>query len=168
VVKRLILLAATLATLSSIAATPSLAQTATEAPGSGEAIAVPYGEAPPPDPPDYVFEEGGTVTVDGDVGMSCRAFALSIPRADASPDLEQARSVLEQCEQAGFLPSGSVPTVLPTQWGQYQTPSGSGGDIAAPAPPAALPNTGGPDLLLTATTLLLGSGVLAFGILRRR
>ena len=60
---------------------------------------------PPFDPPDFVFQEDGTVLVDGDVVIDCLSFATYMPSADGDPDLEQAQSVLEQCEQGGFLSS---------------------------------------------------------------
>ena len=102
------------------------------------------------DPADYVFEEGGNVTIDGDQGMSCRDFAMSIPQADASSDLEQARSVLEQCEQAGFLPPG----------GANASPSGDGDAVFLPA-------TGGPAVLPSLAALLVALGVL-IAVVRRR
>ena len=60
------------------------------------------------DPPDYVLEEDGTVVIDGDLATDCRSFASSVPRANDAPDLEQARRVLVQCEEAGLLSSKST------------------------------------------------------------
>ena len=127
-VRKAFLLAAVLMA-AALAAAPALAQTDggqyREVPSEGwaGAIARGPGDPPVPDLPDYVLSEDGTVIIDGDTGESCRTFASSIPTgedfptsvadappdfplADPSPDFEQARSVLEQCERRGLLPSG--------------------------------------------------------------
>ena len=131
------------------------------------ALAQPIGEPPVPDLPDYVLTEDGTVIIDSDTGESCRTFASSIPTgeefptsvadappdfplADDSPDFEQARGVLEQCEQAGFLPPGSA-----------NPPPTDDGDAVL------LPETGGPALLTPLAALLVSSGVLV-AVLKRR
>ena len=102
------------------------------------------GDPPVPDFPDYVLSEDGIVIIDGDTGESCRTFASSIPAgedfptsvadappdfplADPSPDFEQARSVLKQCERRGLLPSGD----------RAELPATGGLDPSVPGAPLA-------------------------------
>jgi hypothetical protein len=106
--------------------------------------------------PDYVLEEDGTVAIDGDMGMDCRSFASFLEQGDFEPPAvnpsRQAQSVLEQCEEAGLLPSGGTTPSAPAS----SEANGKGG---------VLPNTGGPTL----AALLGVSGVLAMtgGLLAR-
>ena len=161
---RSVLLSAVLMVLA-VTPAPALAQPTTEAPGSRGAIAVPSGESPPPDPPDYVLREDGTVVIDGDSGMDCRSFALSVPRADASPDLQQAQSVLERCERRGLLLSGAEAA--------YATEEQQTAITLARGPAredTLLPATGGPGILSPATVgeaLLVGLSLLGIGKRRR-
>ena len=110
------------------------------------------------DPPDYVLEEDGTVLIDGDLATDCRSFAGGpVPSADGDPDLEQARSVLEQCEEAGLLePGGGTPSASLSP--EASAADGEGG---------GLPDTGGPDLpaLLPA---VLGVLAVAGGLFARK
>ena len=108
-------------------------------------------------PPDYVLEEDGTVVIDGDVGTDCASFALALEQGyELAGNPERAQAVLEQCEEAGLLPSestapnASVPSEVSVVNGE------SGG----------LPETGGPALpaLLVATVLV----VVASGLLARK
>lgn len=108
------------------------------------------------DPPDYVLEEDGTVVIDGDVATDCRSFAGFQPSADGDPNREQARRVLEQCEEAGLLPPGST------------TPSASASSevSAADGEGGALPDTGGPGL--AALLVVPGAAAVAGGLLARK
>jgi len=104
------------------------------------------------DPPDYVLEEDGTVVIDGDLATDCPSFAEFVPSADGDPDLEQAESVLEQCEEAGLLPpSGGT------------TPGASPEASAADGEGERLPGTGGPALpalLVVSSVVVMTSGLL--------
>ena len=77
------------------------------------------------DPPDYVLEEDGTVVIDGDLATDCPSLAESVPNADGDPDLGQARSVLKQCEEAGFLEPGEGTKSAPAQGGEIWLPDAS-------------------------------------------
>lgn len=106
------------------------------------------------DPPDYVLEEDGTVVIDGDLATDCRSFAGGVPPADADPDLEQAQRVLEQCEQAGLLPSKSTTSSASASSEVSAVDDGEGG---------GLPDTGGPGLaalLVVSSALAVASGLL--------
>lgn len=145
--KRLIsstmVLAWVLAVTSALVAAPALAQEAApqQGPVSGGVIAAEYGF-----PDDYVLRGDGTITVGGDAGTSCRDFARDFEQGTIRPgDEERARSVLDQCEQAGFLPSGDA---APSE---------------ATATRAELPATGGSSFLLVTVTsgaFLIGLAVL--------
>lgn len=116
------------------------------------------------DPPDYVLEEDGTVVIDGDLATDCPSFAEFVPSADGDPDLEQARSVLEQCEEAGLLPSGGT-----TSSASDALPAGASASSEASAANGkggGLSDTGGPNL----PALLGVSGILAIigGLLSRK
>lgn len=107
------LVVATLAVLLTTATTPVLAQE--EGVSDSGAMGVPYGEPLPPDPPDFVLEEDGTVIIDGDTAFDCRSFALA--REDGyfrGGNQEQALSVLQQCEEGGFLRQGDLQTLPDT------------------------------------------------------
>lgn len=110
------------------------------------------------DPPDYVFEKDGTVVIDGDVATDCPSFATFVPNADRDPDLEQAQSVLEQCEEAGLLGSrDSTPSTPPSA-------SASSGVSAVDGVGGGLPETGGPAplaLLGVAIIVVAASGLIA-------
>ena len=128
-------------------------QYAQEETPSGGALAQPIGE-PTVDPVDYVLGEDGIVTMDGDRGMSCRDFALDVPQADASSDLEQ-------CEESGFL-SSNAPVV--------QRPDQAVSLIdRAPSTKKELPATGGYGLLSSALAGgLLLTGLVALTLASRR
>lgn len=110
------------------------------------------------DPPDYVLKEDGTVVIDGDLATDCPSFAEFVPSADGDPDLEQAQSVLEQCEEAGLLDSGGgTPSASPSASASSEVSAvdGEGG---------GLPETGGPALpalLVVAVVVVAASGLLA-------
>lgn len=121
--------------------------------------------------PDFVFEEdgilgedGASVVIDGDIVTDCRSFASEfagggVPDADADSDLEQARRVLEQCEESGLPPSEST-----TSSGALPSASASSGASAADGESGGLPETGGPALpalLLVAVGVVAASGLLA-------
>lgn len=162
-------LAWVLVAMCTLVAAPALAQeTAPEVPGSGAAISVAPGE-PPPDPVDFVFNEDGTVTIDGDTGASCRDFALLREEGYYRiGNQEQAQSVLEQCERAGFLSGDKAFTAAPPtqeQRYQYQQPNPR---LAMPSASqssptrSVLPATGGvPLLLLAVGMVLVGAGIAA-------
>ena len=178
-----VVLAWVLTVMPALAAAPTLAQTEGEQyrevtpGGSAGAIARGPGDPPVPDLPDYVLSEDGIVTIDGDASESCGTFASSIPAgedfptsvadappdfplADPSPDFEQARSVLEQCEQRGLLPLGD----------QYAANTPTRGQ-QPPVAQAELPATGGSDLSMPRAPL--AGGVLlvvltVLGIVARR
>ena len=101
------------------------------------------------DIPDYALQEDGTVLIDGDLATDCRSFdGGPIPPADGDPDREQARRVLEQCEEAGLLDSGR----------------GDPGASAVNGEGGGLPDTGGPDLpalLFVAVLVAAAGGLLA-------
>ncbi len=139
--KGAVLLAVVLAVMAAVLATPAPAQV------SGF------------NPPDYVFEEGGTVVIDGDAKTDCRSFASFLEDGyfESGDTSAGARRVLEQCEEAGLLDSGSG------------TPGASASPSAASTPPGTsaaneedegLPETGGPALAV----LLVVSGVVAAAI----
>jgi len=50
----------------------------------------------------------------------------------------------------------------------FTTPPGSAASSALASPVSVPPGTGGPSIVLPATALLLGSGILTYAILRRR
>lgn len=107
--------------------------------------------------PDYVLEEDGTVVIDGDGATDCRSFASFLEQGDFEPPAvnpsRQAQSVLEQCEEAGLLPSGGTTPSAPAS-----SEANGKGEV--------LPDTGGPTL----AALLGVSGVLAMtgGLLARK
>lgn len=171
--KKVILLAVTLL---AVAPGTSLAQTAgmqyTEASGSAGASAQSATGTRAPNPQDYVLREDGRVVIGGDVATDCPSFASSLEQGYAlAGNPEQARSVLDQCKQAGLLPSGGAPSVSapqqpPTTQATPQTPTPQ-----TPPTRAGLPATGGPDLLLPASAcgvLLVSLGVLGLAEWRRR
>lgn len=113
--------------------------------------AEPADGSPRPAPPDYEFLEDGTVVIGGDVSGDCPSFARSFEQG-LVPDknLGQARRVLEQCGEAGFLPAALLSAVA------------SGEDELA--------DTGGPDLLLllaVPSAVLMASGLLLIRKLAR-
>ena len=94
-----------------------------------------------PTPPAYVLEEDGTVIKDGDVATDCRSFALYLKDDNYNHlgDLKQARNVLQQCKERGFLrPEGTQ-----------------------------LPDTAGPAIFLPAAGLLLAIGLIGLKVSRR-
>lgn len=110
--------------------------------------------------PDYVLEEDGTVVIDGDFATDCPSFALALEEGyELAGNPERAQAVLEQCEEAGLLPSGgTIPSASPgtsasasagVPAGSSASGGGGGGGL--------LPDTGGPDL----PALLVVSGVVA-------
>ena len=109
------------AATSAIVAGPALAQQpATGTSDPGAAIAAGPGEVAP-DPPDFVLSEEGSVIIDGDVGTSCPDFARDFEDDGylrTNLDQEMARSVLAQCEQAGFLISGGPPAPVDPSTGE--------------------------------------------------
>ena len=151
-----------LVTISVLVAAPAPAQQAPEAPGSGAAIAVSPGEDPP-DIPYFAYNGDGTVTIDGDVGTSCYDFALNEEGLTRSGDLERlAQSVVQQCEQGGFLSPDNRYAAYPPAQGQQ--------------PPVTqaelLPATGGPGLSMPVGDALAGGVLLVvltvLGIVARR
>lgn len=128
-----------------LAALPALAQ---ETPGSGAATSVSPGEAPPV-MPYFAYNGDGTVTIDGDVGVSCYDFALTEGELTRSVVQEGlAQNVLVQCEQTGFLSPDNRYAAYPPD--QRQQPS---------ATQAELPATGGLNLL---AALAAGAGFVGF------
>ena len=89
------------------AASPALAQV--EASGT---VHVP-GVSPPPQ---YVLAADGTLIMGGDIAFNCNEFARAVEQYGDDPpsdpylrsELEGASGVLEQCERAGFSPSGGT------------------------------------------------------------
>lgn len=81
------------------------------------------------DPPDYVLEEDGTVVIDGDGGTDCRSFASFLEQGYFEPQpgdpSQQAQSILEQCDEAGFLESGEGTKSAPAQGGEIWLPDAS-------------------------------------------
>lgn len=77
---------------------------------------------------------------------------------------------------AGSITGPLAPATAPATITEATTPTTTATPTSAPvitpaastSTTAALPNTGGPILLLPAAALLIGSGLLAFGISRRR
>ena len=63
------------------------------------------------------------------------------------------------CEKAGFSEKGSEVTVATVM----ETTMVNGSPVPVPTPP-----TGGPAIVLPAASLLLGSGILTYAVLRRR
>lgn len=144
---------------------PTAAATALAHPGEEHAektmttgaLAQPEKGTPLPDLPRYAFREDGTVVIDGDVLTDCSSFASSLDRGGGfRGDAGQARSVLEQCEEAGLLSLGGT------------TSSASAG-ASASATASPLPTTGGsvPLMALAPLALLVGSGLLVFRIVSR-
>src|SRR5918997_710805 len=80
-------------------------------------------------PPDYVLEEDGTVVIDGDAGTDCRSFALFLEQGYFEPvagdPSQQAQSILEQCEEVGFLESGEGTKSAPAQGEEIWLPDAS-------------------------------------------
>lgn len=115
---------------------------------------------------DVVVQGDGSVTIGGDVGTDCRSFALSVEQGfDLGLTQGQIQSVLEQCEQAGFLSStpvgeqynddvaGAIPTPQPSTPVEGP-PSGENNT-------SVLPDTGGVSgLILMVGVLLLGGGLV--------
>lgn len=104
------------------------------------------GDAPPP--PEYQVKKDGTLVIGGDVAVSCSQVGLEDPYLEAGGP--EARA----CEAAGF--------------GTAADPS-PGGVPAPTASASALPETGGRGSAVApvALVLLLGAGLLAFGVARR-
>ncbi len=104
------------------------------------------GNAPPP--PEYQVKEDGTLVIGGDVVVSCSQVGLEDPYLKAGGP--EARA----CEAAGF--------------GTAADPS-SGGAATPAASTSALPETGGPGsvVALVSLVLLVGTSLLAFGVVRR-
>ena len=127
------------------------------------ALAEPEEGSSLPDPPRYAFRENGTVVIDGDVLTDCSSFASSLDREEGfRGDEEQARSVLERCEEAGLLPPEG--TISSASAGA-SAPAGTSASASA----SPLPTTGGPASLMAFAplALLVGSGLLAFKIVAR-
>ncbi len=110
------------------------------------------------DPPDYALEEDGTVVIDGDGATDCRSFASFLEQGDFEPPAgdpsQQAQSILEQCEEAGLLPSGGTTPSAPAS-SEASAANGKGG---------GLPDTGGstlPALLGVSGVLAMTGGLLA-------
>jgi hypothetical protein len=107
--------------------------------------------------PDYVLEEDGTVVIDGDGATDCPSFAAFLEQGDLEPPAgnpsQQAQRVLEQCGEAGLLPSGGTTPIAPA----------SSGASAADGEGGGLPDTGGPDLpalLVVSSAVAVASGLL--------
>ena len=162
--KRLILLAAVLALLLPTAAT-ALAhpeeEHQEEESGRTGGLSEPETGSSLPDSPEYAFREDGTVVIDGDVSTDCSSFARAFKLEDnLQRNLRQARSVLEQCEEAGLLDSGDATSSA--------SANSSASASASPHAPAnggedELPDSGGPALLTllgTSIFLLVTSGPL--------
>lgn len=157
---RMVLVLVTVLT-AALAAAPALAQTEggqyEEAPPGGSAGAIARGPGdPPPDPPDYVLDEYGTVIVDGDTGSDCRTFAQA--REDGyfrTGEQEQARSVLEQCERRGLLLSSGDQYAANTPARGQQTPFNR----------AELPATGGSSLSMLSAPPVSGVSLIFLAVL---
>ena len=96
-------------------------------------------------PPDFLLDEdAGVVIIDGDGATDCPSFAAALEEGFLGGNRGQARSVLEQCRRADFLPSGGSAPVSPTP----QPPSApvpaqtTGGASAASSAVGANPSQG--------------------------
>lgn len=124
-------------------------------------------DAPPP--PRYALEDGFLV-VDGDQFIECRSFLLT----------EEDSKVARLCTELGFslgedasataAPEAASATASATASAAGTSSAGSPGTTSASAQgEGELPETGGPVSLmaLASLALLVGSGITAFGIIRR-
>ena len=67
-------------------------------------------------PPQYVLAADGTLTMGGNIVFNCNEFARAVEQYGDDPpsdphlrsELEGASGVLEECERAGFSPSGGT------------------------------------------------------------
>lgn len=117
--------------------------------------------------PDYVLEKDGTVVIDGDGATDCTSFASfleqgSFESGEISPG---AQRVLEQCEEAGLLPSGGTsPGASSGVPEGAEKPSEA---LVTDGEDGGLPDTGGPNL---PALLLAVLGVLTMmgGLLARK
>lgn len=130
--KKLTLLLATLA-LTFVTAAPVLAQgePSTQRADSAGALAQGTEGSSTVAPPDYMLDDDGTVIIDGDIAMDCRSFALSLRQGQPleNGNIQQAQSVLQQCEQEGLLasqdeglPDTGGPPILAIAWLSSGTP----------------------------------------------
>jgi hypothetical protein len=110
----------------------------------------PAGGEPPPGSPDYAFD-GGEVVVSGDSVVSCRDFVDTFDQGyDEYGDQEQARRVLERCEQAGSPDDMDIPPEVRAE-------------IRADRRLGGLPETGGvPAVPLGIGLLIASAGLLVF------
>ena len=144
--RRTFLLTAALSVvLAAASVTPALAQLAGDAPL----------------PPEFQVEEDGTLVIGGDVRVPCSEFGLGVIDT-AEPNDPAVRA----CEAAGF------PTAVSVTSGRASAPSSTSASTGASAPAAAasaLPETGGPAsfMALVPLVLLVGTGLLAFRLVRR-
>ena len=82
---------------------------------SAQIVAEDLAKGAPP-PPQYALAADGTLTIDGDVVVDCPSFSRFTEQyGDAPPsdpylqsELEEAQSALEDCQRAGFSPSGGT------------------------------------------------------------
>jgi hypothetical protein len=139
-----------------------------------------------PPPQDSVLQEDGTLVVGGDVVLDCPGFAEYVDQygnaPSASPDvraeLEQARSALEQCEEAGFTyspaggnlgyeaPTSEAPSIERDGSVPAPTVGPAEKDPASASSVSVLPDTGG----VPATSVLAAVGALTLvmgGLLAR-
>jgi hypothetical protein len=112
---------------------------------------------PIPGYPHYEITDKGWIIQGGDlVWGKCPTLLQEADKYTGDPDMVQAARA---CEKAGFSEKGSevmVATVM-------ETTMVNGSPAAVP-----IPSSGGPAILLPAASLLLGSGILTYAILRRR
>ena len=136
--RRFLLAAVLSVVLATISVSPALAQLA--------------GNAPPP--PEYQAKEDGTLVIGGDDVVFCSEFGLGVGSVGAN------HPGVRECEAAGF------PTAVDVSPGIASAPTGASAPTASAS---ALPETGGPGsvMALVPLVLLMGAGLLAFGVVRR-
>lgn len=131
---------------------------------SSGVLAYPEGGAPPPDPPDYVLEEDGTVIVDGDVVTECSSFSINREEGlfGGFGDQELAQRVLEQCVRSGLSSSGGDLSV-----GDSRVVVRPDTEASPTTSSKSLPETGGLSLTSLAG-LASGLALICGGLLLRR